>query len=150
KAETPEDKAFLKAAIIAKYGLVSLEGNLGKKALPRLYEVLGKVPLTHTRDNPFLADIKRDKAKAATTEASNYSDRKVALNLAGVDEDFAPLGADDEVPANLRPKKSQANYFTHTTLHELGHAVDDKLKHMNGKAGNAAFGGWVKVKGPEE
>jgi len=46
------------------------------------------------------------------------------------DDDYAPI--DD----------SGKNLFNMTALHEIGHAVDDRLGFMNSKMGQDAFGGW--------
>jgi hypothetical protein len=43
--------------------------------------------------------------------------------------------------------KTKVNAFTVTTLHEIGHAVDDRLHFMDGHLGDAKYGGWAKEDG---
>jgi len=57
----------------------------------------------------------------------------VPLALPNVEPD-CEMVPDSEVPV---PK-----YFDWTTLHEVGHAIDDKQHFMDRRAGDAAFGGW--------
>jgi hypothetical protein len=57
----------------------------------------------------------------------------VSLSLPNVEPD-CEMVPDSEVAV---PK-----YFDWTTLHEVGHAIDDKQHFMDRRAGDAAFGAW--------
>jgi hypothetical protein len=134
------------------------DAALGKsKSLKKIYALLAMVPDSHTRDNPSLDRIERyggDASLPENVKRGSYfagGDKKVVLSCGRAkDADPHPLGGvalalpevepecemvpDSEVPA---PK-----YFDWTTLHEVGHAIDDKKRFMQGKAGDGAFGGW--------
>jgi hypothetical protein len=45
--------------------------------------------------------------------------------------EFAPANEDD------------VDYFDFANVHETGHAVDDRMGFMKGRANNPAFGGWI-------
>lgn len=44
-------------------------------------------------------------------------------------------------------KQKRVNAFTHTMLHEIGHAVDNKLGIMSSHKSNPLFGGWEMCSG---
>ncbi len=128
----------------------------GKDA-KRIYELLQLVPDSHVRDNEKLNRIIRftkDRGGAAygggivfmncgrASDAPSYDVGDKAELLGGnkiVLEDGTELPMDpDCVPAD----NSKAVYFDWATLHEVGHAVDDKNGVMKGKASTADYGGW--------
>ena len=146
KAKSQADKDFVKAAVLARYKMVKLEGNLTTKALPRLYKVLGKVPDSHVADNQFVSEIKRDKDKGDGSGDYARCETGGHLNLnlgkTGRGHDKEEFDCDDDVPKDLRPKGGKPQKFDATTLHEVGHAVDDKLSFMKSKGSAADQGGW--------
>jgi hypothetical protein len=75
--------------------------------------------------------------KSATLECGRSSEKGGTTvgsktELPDVSEDFQPVGA-----------KTQS-YFNWTTLHEIGHAVDDKEKFMERKGFQPEMGGWTQ------
>jgi hypothetical protein len=53
-----------------------------------------------------------------------------------------------QLPAPVAPEYAPANeddldYFDFANVHETGHAVDDRMRFMTSREGNAAFGGWI-------
>lgn len=137
------DREFLKSAMKARFDLEVLSGDLTTKALPRMYKLFNKVPDSHTQFNDRLKKVHRDKK---STEASFYasSSNKIVLNLERVGKGTQGFDCDDEVPEEIRPLKGKVPYFDHTTLHEIGHAVDDRLKFMTAKTNIEQYGGWME------
>jgi hypothetical protein len=148
KATSQEQKDFVKAALLARYDINTMEGDLSTKALPKLYAVLGMVPESHVRDNDMLKNIIR--LKQGTEGASHYSpDADNAKNRPGK-RIYLELGRTgtfaitSETWTGDTIGKTKVNEFSATTLHEVGHAVDEKRHFMDGKTGQGAYGGWVE------
>ena len=130
KADTPEKKRFVQAAIRGRFaiegGITGGEDGKGlsSKALPRIYKLLGKIPDTHSsdedKDKRFITAIDRRKAN----DTSWYANKEKNIVLKA-----------GETGSN----------FDQTTLHEIGHAVDLKFGFMNGHGAGTEFGGWTKV-----
>ena len=124
------------------------------KSLKKIYELMAMVPDSHTKD------IKIDRFGGSATDAANQkrgsfyrsSETKVVLSCGrGKDTDPQPLEdvvyalPDVEPDCELVPDgpgSPTPTYFDWTSLHELGHAIDDKKQFMSGKEGNAEFGNW--------
>lgn len=138
-AKSAEDKEFAKAAILARFDMTSLAGDLTTKALPKLYEVLASVPAAHTTGNPQLQHIKRDRN---SNQPSTYGETVLTLNIGKTGSSTQELDQDDDVKASARLRKTEVNTFSHTTLHELGHSVDDKDGFMGTHGKLASYGGW--------
>lgn len=148
KAKDADSKAFVRAAITARFGPELGNKDLTTKYLPRLYKALGMVPASHTLDNPMLRTINRDRTKLVPS--GDYEDGKGVINLqvprTGLVDSMVTL-ATRILPEKLMGKMttgSDVTVFDLLALHEVGHAVDDKLQFMNGKAGNVTYGGWQK------
>jgi hypothetical protein len=148
KVSSKEEKAFIKNALEARYDMkLSDDTEISKAAFVKFYKLFGMVPDSHTKDNPSLKSLKRDPASG---EASFYKDKAIVLNLGRSDSDSTAdfdYDGDDapvecQVPPEHRVKEGDVKYFDHTTLHEIGHAVDDKLKFMSGKGKKSSYGGW--------
>lgn len=113
--------------------------------LRRIYDVMSGVPDSHTKDNASLKKV----ARHDETGASFYRAREqlVALKCGRTDvPERERLGNPNElleVEDRCQPKDdSPVKAFNYTTLHEVGHAVDNKNGFMKSKEGNTAFGGW--------
>ncbi|QHJ00387.1 hypothetical protein GT347_21840 [Xylophilus rhododendri] len=140
-----------------RFGIL-LSSNDGKQTLSAkaIWAALASVPASHGTRSPSLKSVVHsnpDKGvsgaygwtrKQATmegrpdtgTEDYDASARQKALGLP-LDYDTSQ---DPYAPKDPRP----AELFNMTMLHEIGHAVDDRLAFMAGRAGQADFGGWVE------
>jgi hypothetical protein len=157
KAGDKTSKDFVEKALIARYDLKVLKGDLSQKALPRLYNVLGMVPDSHTKDNPKLEELQRRKNFTPysfySTDADtsdDHGEHAIVLNgvrtggVLGAASDFIAneLYGDSKL-RNVEGKKSR-NLFNFTTLHEIGHAVDEKEQFMGKKGSETKYGGWME------
>ena len=165
---TPSE--VLQKAIEARFGVQSFQnltetggatgpGRSTPKSLKKIYALMAKVPQQNVKDNASLKQIELyggltgDAPNAKRGSFYDPTNKKVVLSC-GRDEDTDPqplanvplalpnvepdceMVPDSEVPV---PK-----YFDWTTLHEVGHAIDDKQHFMDRRAGNAAFGAWQR------
>ena len=139
KADTPAKKKLVIAAIKARWGLEKLNGDLSSNALPRLYSLMSKIPEDHIKGNDKLKEIRRDK-NPPPGETSFYRGEEdlIVLNL----DKSTGLGAGIVFGKGPEGLPRIANYFDHTTLHEIGHAVDEKIHFMDSKGKNAENGEW--------
>lgn len=112
----------------------------------RLYEVMKKLPTKHTTNNPSL-----DKVKRLGDENGNSSyaapDRTVKLRVGrATDRRDEVLGEEWQLGPIDKTKVFKdgppAQSFTWTTLHEIGHALDDKLGFMAKNGDKGEYGGW--------
>ena len=148
-AKDADSKAFVRAAIEARFGPKLGDTDLTTKYLPRLYKALGMVPESHTKTNPKLTEINRSRVKLMPSGDYSYDEdtKKGVINLVtpktgtvdwlqskamaiGVKKIVGHLGGKD------------VSTFDALTLHEVGHSVDEDKGFMAGKMGNVAFGGW--------
>ena len=108
----------------------------------RFYDVMTKLPPTDTRDN----DSMKIFTSRGESQGSFYSGRRreVVMVEANGGDAYYTVGAAlelDSVDANCKPEKGEMlSFFSWNTLHEVGHAVDDKLGYM--KRNGKARGGW--------
>jgi hypothetical protein len=121
----------------------------GKKSLQRVYELMSKVPDSHSRDNESLKKVRR--VGGMTGDSSYKRGLKMIVLQCG-----RPEGGDDNVlvdPKELvgveticlpREGAPTPKKFDWTTLHEVGHAVDAQKGFMDKKLGKTEFGGWKK------
>lgn len=138
KAGTPAERTFVALAIQARFNITKLEGDLTSRALPRFYAILEGLPPVHTRWNDQLLSINRVRGGEG---GSGHSLGHLTLNVPKVGRllpDTEELG-----PRALRDRKVRT--FDSTTLHEIGHSVDEHLGFMRGRAGSERFGGWRAV-----
>lgn len=135
---------------------IELTSDAGHKTVSAkaIWEVMAEVPEKHATHSPSLKSVKREKPDSSGG-AYSWVDKSVSMNGRPNDSRTEKFDAatrekglgippdhdnanDPYAPIDDTP----ANYFNMTVLHEVGHAVDDRLGFMNGKAGQAAFGGW--------
>lgn len=138
-------KAFVKQAIIARYGLEEegLTGILSTKALPRLYKVMGMVPASHTLDNDALKRVERRREGDASVYEPTQKKVTVTCKRTGWNAGSSTFDPDSG-------EKSKVPEFDAHTLHEIGHAVDAKEKFMDGEEGKKSeHGGWEQELTPE-
>lgn len=123
------------------------------KSVKRIYELLLKVPESHVRDNPKVQQIRRFQED---TGGAAYGGSVIYLNCgragATTSSDqgaelcsplFFPDGVDEDCQPPADAKKKDVRYFDWATLHEVGHAVDDKHGFMAKNQSKDEFGGWV-------
>lgn len=144
-ARSEAEQKFVREAIQARYNITQLDGDLQRKSLPHLYRVLGMVPESHARDNPMLAKI----VLKIGDGSGDYTGGKLNLNCmrpndAWFGTEFDP-DEDDGMDPAWRAAGDEHSVFDATTLHEMGHAIDDQMKFMDKRSGNDDFGGWVKL-----
>ncbi len=117
----------------------------------KIWEMLAKVPEDHVRNNPSMLKVQR---KGPTSEGGYYSpsENLVVMNgrpSASSNQGFG-TGIAGELPSNVDENckpvdNNPVPYFDFATLHEVGHAVDDRLNFMGGKSGQGAYGGWQSL-----
>ncbi len=116
------------------------------------YKMMTKVPDAHTKLNESLLQFDEVEGPGETTSYFNSGGGKVVMGVAPVLNVGAnELGSPDQLE-NIEPdcvcvpdsQKAKPTHGTWTTLHEIGHAVDDAKSFMKGKAGNKDFGGWAE------
>ena len=133
KAKSAKEQGFMIAAIRARFDIDELSGELTSGALPRFYKVLGMVPPEHARLNDKLKRIHREKKDDTSTAAAG----QMTIN--------AGLAKDDNTTGKFNDsegKRLKLKNFDQTTLHEIGHTVDEAYEFMKSKRSDTAFGGW--------
>jgi hypothetical protein len=142
----------------------------GSKSAKKLYEMMTQVPEKYVAHSKSFKNLKRvggsevDDTGAKTGESktggSYYSPGKrkaVVLKCGrGRDTDGTTIGEKANTPQDrvfppdmedlYKPvggDNQDMSYFSWTTLHEIGHAVDDKAKFMDKNGSQAAHGGWT-------
>ncbi|HTU27098.1 MAG TPA: hypothetical protein VMF30_16950 [Pirellulales bacterium] len=139
-AKSDGDKEFVKMVLEKRYDVV-LQGKLGKKALPKLYKVLGMVPPSHTTRNDNLEKITRnsgllDAIRKGAVGVYLHDSQEIVVNLPYSSLPFQRVKATGD--------RTAFDAFSFTTLHEVGHSVDDKLKFMTTNGSKLNYGGWAE------
>lgn len=117
----------------------------------RLYEVMKALPKEHTKDNPSMAKVQRIGEEVGTSSFSS-STRELKLRVGRAEDKTERMISQEwemgEVDADSKPADTEPpTKFSWTTLHEIGHAVDDRQAFMKGRAGQEEFGGWREYGG---
>ncbi|MES2642732.1 MAG: hypothetical protein V4850_24830 [Myxococcota bacterium] len=138
--------AILTAALEARFGVQLVLLNTHRKSVGKLYDLLKSVPKSHGRTNPSLKRIDYDSSKKGT---GSFDDSTKVVNLTcgrSGDGNLERLTRVNEIPTpdeDCKPvDDTPPARFDFVTLHEVGHAVDDRLGFMKGKAGDPKFAGW--------
>jgi len=115
----------------------------------RFYDVMSELPKSHTLDNDsMLLFAFEDQKDAEGSWYSGGSKKQVVMREGDARTSVAygfglphELGEVDEAcrPAN----EERVDFFSWNTLHEVGHAVDDKHRFMASRMGSAEFGNWT-------
>ncbi len=142
---------------LTKTGAATGTGLTGAKSLKKIYALMVKVPQRNVQNNASLKQIQLFGGAATEQEnkarGSYYSgtDKRIVLSC-GRDEDTDPQPLSEVTLAlpNVDPdaemvpddKVPTPKYFDWTTLHEVGHAIDDKTHFMATRGADPAFGGW--------
>ncbi|MDR3517385.1 MAG: hypothetical protein P4M00_16370 [Azospirillaceae bacterium] len=133
-----DSEILCRAAIEVRFGkTIKIAPGLQTRKLPKLYTLLNAVPVDHVALNRSLEVIE---FKTEPRDFENYymaSKKKIAFNAMDENDDLTPYQPD-------RGDAVNPTYYDSTTLHEVGHAVDDKAGFMEGKKGLAKYGNWKK------
>jgi hypothetical protein len=146
KAASPESQELVKKAMLARFKMKKVEGTLNDKSLPHLYKVLTMIPESHGRNNPKLAEIKVEVGGGG----GDYTGGKLSLQCLLDDRDSFFADQFDHDPEDGTKKEWLAkgddhHRFDATTLHEIGHAVDDNMGFMKKRTGDDFYGGWKRL-----
>lgn len=123
-----------------------LDGALDGPNIKRFYEIMSKLPDGHVVDSDSMRKFTNIESGGGSYYAD--TDKDVVMRegdavlsgaygfgreheVGGADEDCKPV--DDK----------EVSFFSWNTLHEVGHAVDDKNGFMNKNQSGAAYGGWT-------
>jgi hypothetical protein len=125
-----------------------LDTNKAKKApdILRLYDVMKAVPKEHTKDNPCMDKVMRIGDEAGTS-SYNKQTRQLKLRVGRANDKTERMIGQEwqmgEVDADAKPTDNEPpTKFSWTTLHEIGHALDDKKGFMSANGSKEAYGGW--------
>ena len=122
-------------------------------AAKKLWEMMARVPEGHARGNPSLKRVKREEPEKNGGYYSSSRDLMV-MNGRPTNKSSQRFGSKlktlaghpnlpDDVDERCKPKdETSVNYFDFAALHEVGHAVDDRLSFMATREGQPGFGGW--------
>ena len=138
---------------------ISLESDAGWRSstAQQLWAMMAKCPEADVQLNPSLKVVRReDPGKHGGYYQS--SEDLVVMNGrpdTSPDQDFGSNlknaeGEDQlgEVEDKYKIEDQTAvKYFDWATLHEVGHAVDDRLGFMNAREGDSKFGAWTSFPG---
>lgn len=122
-------------------------GVLDGPNIKRFYDIMSKLPKDHVVDND---SMRKFTSIEDGGQGSYYSgdDKDVVMregdavlsSAYGFGREHEVGGADDNCkPAN----NEEVPFFSWNTLHEVGHAVDDKTGFMDRNQGGPAYGGWT-------
>jgi hypothetical protein len=138
ETKKPEDDALCRAALQVRFNK-KLEVPHGTTTvrIAKLYDLLASVPEEHVRLNDSLTDI--DFKMEPPIKGNYYSSSRKAISLNGMREDDTPIDYKADSGSKFTP-----TYYDSTTLHEVGHAVDDRFGCMDSKGSLSAYGGWKK------
>jgi hypothetical protein len=144
---TEEQEALCMAAIEARFGIaVEVATAFHTKKLANTYDLLRAVPRSHT--NPAVnTKLKKIEFHLDPPREHNYYlPTKISLNTADEGTGTQRFAWKEGVA----DKTASLDSFSVTTLHEVGHSVDDKEGFMDGKTGGVGapgpvdFGGWSR------
>ncbi len=150
---------FVLAAFKARFDLTEavLEGTetTAKNVIEmkKLYEVMTLVPDSHTRENPSFKKITRKPAKPGEGSFYQGSEKNIVMQEGHPDSSHPrTVGDPTELPGvdeNCKPNTATPTpkFFAWNTLHEVGHALDDKKRYMSSNGSSGSHGGWTEYGG---
>ena len=124
--------------------------------ITRLYMIMSALPSSHTKGNPSLDRIQKfgekvpvgvAKKDVKTSSSFAPSTKVIQLRIGRAEEDRSVMINQEwelgEIQDNCKPVDDiPPTMFSWTTLHEIGHAVDDKLGHMSRNGQAVTHAGW--------
>jgi len=141
-------------------GTLIADANLKGPNIVAFYKAMQDLPLDHTLDNDSMKDFTVLDVRGGGSYYQGGDKKRIVMDQgdASTSPD-RPMGGDDAVgslddaatpeeraelekckPANEEP----VSFFNWNTLHEVGHAVDDKQNFMGSKGKAKEFGGWTE------
>lgn len=149
-ADDPSDLAKCKALIEARFGIkIEIGEDFHARSLPRIGKMLARVPEWQAKQAKKAPDgtaVEKSLKKLTyqtepKAKGNYYSSSRKTIGLQGMTE----KGKDDEHRLTADSGKVvKTSYFDFTTLHEIGHAVDDRIKFMSSRMEKSGFGNWKK------
>ncbi|MFO0818679.1 MAG: hypothetical protein U1A77_12105 [Pirellulales bacterium] len=152
KPTSKKDIEFLKEALMARFNMSTVSGDLTGTSLVAFYNTMSLVPDSHTKLNKWLTDLERHMSLEDVSSYYSAKEKNVAPEPKGLVaikamRSSGPLAmAQNGLMGPLLLKNVEGNkkvdQFTWVTLHEIGHAVDHSDSFM--KNNNADYGDWKK------
>ncbi|MEW2914960.1 hypothetical protein [Leisingera sp. JC11] len=125
----------------------------------RLFSLMADLDEGHTSQNPSMALVQRfgtEKGTSSFGKSYSFANKRMTKNVklrigrAEMPEETV-IGQEwqlGEVDENCKPvDDTPAQSFNWTTLHEIGHAVDDKYGVMKRNGSSKKYGGWKEYGG---
>jgi hypothetical protein len=143
KPDAGQKSKIYKKALEDYYGqTISVQPGMEDSThFDKVFDMFGTVPKSHTKQSELkkLTYTTTDGGQAFSGGA--YGDKEILMGDFG---DAKGLEDDGVYAYELNGKPASANSFNVTTLHEIGHAVDQKNSIMTSPAqSGAGYGGWV-------
>ncbi|WP_207477276.1 hypothetical protein [Arenibaculum pallidiluteum] len=130
-----KDEMICQAAIEARFNVTLTVGDgIRTEKLPRMYDLLLKVPEADTVTNSKLEAIEWDTEHESSGNYHRAS--RIVFNDLPEDEHTRSYVPDFGDPL-------ETIYYDATTLHEVGHAVDDNEGFMATHGGSPGYGQWM-------
>ncbi len=134
---SPEQLADLILALQKGFGIKELKGDLGPKALRRLFVLLDGLPKPNTASLDMISEIKR--VGSDSTSWFRPSDKAIELHVESLKPDVTKSY---ETPSGEILKLPK---FDAVALHEIGHALDHAVGFMATKGKDPQYGGWEET-----
>jgi hypothetical protein len=130
-----QKSAAYKKAIEDLYGLnIKVPDGFKNTHFDKIFDMCGTVPKDH---------VKQDDLKKLTYSAAKADKGSGAYAASSAEIEMGDFGkAKGSEDYEIDGKKIPANSFNVTTLHEIGHAVDEKNGIMSKNQGKDGCGGW--------
>lgn len=159
--------AVYAAAMKARYGVdltqyekqekdaTDLKPMAADKSARKLYKLLTSVPESHVKGplREIVQYTQDDKGgghfENTMQRAVLYCGRSEGTSGKKVADLVQPHHFIPEVDEDCKPVDNQQKQFNWIALHEVGHAIDDATKFMNGRRANPKFGGWLSSSAEE-
>jgi hypothetical protein len=135
--DATQKSAIYKNALEDLYGLkITVPSGMANTHLDRVFDMFGTVPK---------GDVKQDKLKKLTYSTAEKDKGGGAYGSTEIEMgDFGDATSKENY--QIDGKVIPANSFDVTTLHEIGHSVDEKNTIMNNNQSKAGCGGWKSEK----
>lgn len=113
---------------------ITIPTGMSNTHLEKMYDMFSLVPPEHVGHDMLTKLIYSKKSADRVSGAYEGTTAEIEMGaFTGAEEDSYTIGG----------KKVKVNAFNVTTLHEIGHAVDEKNKIMTNNGSKAGCGGWA-------